>query len=329
MKWKAYAKSHWLWLVVFGISLVFGIASRFLEMNDTYLSFGIIAQLGLAPLYCITVWISFALSERFFSQRRYVLYGLLLSLLIIASTTIAEWYSPFIDPDLATFSPTVHFIGISFIVSLCHYIRSIRTQVLRKHEYLEYKAQKTEAELKLLRQQINPHFLFNTLNSIYVHALEKKEQTPDMVMNLAEMLRYQLESNAKEEIPIEEEIDFLNHYIYFEKKRLPTHVQIAFNCQIDHPQRLLPPNLLMPVIENVFKHGIQLNKPCLAEISLNLRQGILSLETRNAIYEMVPNSTRIGLNNLQQRLSFLYSNRFSMDIQKIENQFIVQLRIEL
>lgn len=241
----------------------------------------------------------------------------------------AETISPYTKNDIADFSEAFHFISICFMVSIGHYARSIKYRIQRKYEYQEYKAQKTEAELKLLKQQINPHFLFNTLNSIYVHALERKPQTPEMVMNLSEMLRYQLESNAKEDIALEKEIEFLTHYLYFEKRRLPANVQINFKYEVDKPQTKIAPNLLMPLIENVFKHGLLVGEPCVVEIDLALKNGELNLHTKNKLNE-VPNknSTGIGLTNLRERLVFLYDSRFTLHQEKIDNHYHANLAIQ-
>jgi LytS/YehU family sensor histidine kinase len=322
-------KSHPYWLFAFGISCIAGLIGMQDEFNENYISIALFAQLRLAPLYCALVLFSFLLSDIFFSKRRYLFFILSLGLLIVVGTVAAETISPYIQNDIADSSETIHFISICFMVSIGHYIRSIKYRIQRKYEYQEYKAQKTEAELKLLKQQINPHFLFNTLNSIYVHALELKPQTPEMVMNLSEMLRYQLESNAKENIALEKEIEFLTHYLYFEKRRLPANVQINFNYEVDKPHTKIAPNLLMPLIENVFKHGLLIGEPCVVEIDLTLKNGELNLHTQNKFNEIPnKNSTGIGLNNLRKRLVFLYESRFTLHQEKIGNHYHAKLAIQ-
>jgi sensor histidine kinase YesM len=322
-------KSHPYWLFAFGLSCIAGLIGMRSEFDESYINIAVFAQLRLAPLYCALILFSFLLSDIFFSKRRYFILILLLGILIITGTMAAETISPYTLHDIADSSEAFHFISICFMVSFGHYIRSIKYRIQRKYEYQEYKAQKTEAELKLLKQQINPHFLFNTLNSIYVHALERKPQTPEMVMNLSEMLRYQLESTAKENIALEKEIEFLTHYLYFEKRRLPANVQVNFKCEVDKPQTKIAPNLLMPLIENVFKHGLLIGEPCVVEIDLTLKNGELNLHTRNKLNE-VPNknSTGIGLSNLRKRLVFLYENRFTLHQEKIGNHYHAKLAIQ-
>lgn len=321
-------KSRPYWLFAFGLSCIAGLIGMRGEFDESYINIAVFAQLRLAPLYCALILFSFLLSDIFFSKRRYFILILLLGILIITGTMAAETISPYTKNDIADFSETIHFISICFMVSIGHYIRSIKYRIQRKYEYQEYKAQKTEAELKLLKQQINPHFLFNTLNSIYVHALERKPQTSEMVMNLSEMLRYQLESNAKENIALEKEIEFLTHYLYFEKRRLPANVQINFKCEVDKPHTKIAPNLLMPLIENIFKHGLMVGYPCVVEIDLTLKNGELNLHTQNKLNE-VPNknSTGIGLSNLRKRLIFLYESRFTLNQEKIGDQYCANLAI--
>jgi hypothetical protein len=322
-------KSHPYWLFAFGVSCIVGLIGMRSEFDESFISIAVFAQLRLAPLYCALILFSFSLNDIFFGKRRYFILILSLGILIIMGTVASETISPYTPKELADSSETIHFISICFMVSIGHYIRSIKYRIQRKYEYQEYKAQKTEAELKLLKQQINPHFLFNTLNNIYVHALEQKPQTPEMVMNLSEMLRYQLESNAKEDIALEKEIEFLTHYLYFEKRRLPASIKINFNCEVDKPQTKIAPNLLMPLIENVFKHGLLVGEPCVVEIDLTLKNGELSLQTRNKLNE-VPNknSTGIGLNNLRERLVFLYDSRFTLHQEKIDNHYHANLAIQ-
>ncbi|MFM8739873.1 MAG: histidine kinase, partial [Cytophagales bacterium] len=160
-------KSHPYWLFAFGLSCIAGLIGMRSEFDESYINIAVFAQLRLAPLYCALILFSFLLSDIFFNKGRYFILILLLGILIITGTMAAETISPYNLHDIADSSEAVHFISICFMVSIGHYIRSIKYRIQRKYEYQEYKAQKTEAELKLLKQQINPHFLFNTLNSIY------------------------------------------------------------------------------------------------------------------------------------------------------------------
>jgi two-component system LytT family sensor kinase len=190
---------------------------------------------------------------------------------------------------------------------------------------LEIKTKQQEAEIKALKQQVNPHFLFNTLNSLYLLALEKNEEAPEMVLMLSDMLRYQIELNKSAKIELTKEVNFLNNYIYFQKRRAAARLKINFNHSNNFSGFLIVPSLLMVPIENAFTHG-----KTFVNIILTIENKQLFMSVENAIAEHHPHTTGTGLNNLQAQLQYFYPNNHQLNTYlKDDNTFCFTLTLKL
>jgi len=186
-----------------------------------------------------------------------------------------------------------------------------------------------EAELNVLRSQVNPHFLFNSLNSIYGLSLEKSEQTPAVIMQLSEILDYML-YKCNDQVLISEEIRQVENYLGIQQVRFGNSLKIESEFFFDKDQQIAP-LLLFPLIENAFKHGeISADFPVI--ISIVLQQDRLNVEIENECKKKrnavaVPGG--IGLNNLRRRLELLYSGCFEMHVMKNKDRFSVNLMLKL
>jgi LytS/YehU family sensor histidine kinase len=149
-----------------------------------------------------------------------------------------------------------------------------------------------------------------------------------MILSLSDLLHYQLRTETALQISLEEEIKFLENYIYFEKRRLPETMQVVFNQSVDKTKRIAP-NLLMPVIENAFKHGVLIQ--AVGAITIDLRQtnGILQLNTMNPIAVAPHHHSGIGLANLRKRLDFLYGKKYKLELERKEQIFYASLQLQL
>lgn len=168
--------------------------------------------------------------------------------------------------------------------------------------------EKLETELNFLKAQINPHFLFNTLNSIYALALKKSEDTPDVVVKLSKLLRFVLYEAQAKTITVEKEILFLNDYIALEKIRYNQRLELIFHHTADDLSAPIVPLLLVPFVENAFKHGAsETTQKAHIRIQLELQQGRLSFVVENS-FEHEPDLAHegIGLKNLRRQLELLY-----------------------
>ncbi|NVK54311.1 MAG: histidine kinase [Alteromonadaceae bacterium] len=202
--------------------------------------------------------------------------------------------------------------------------------------------QKTRTELQLLQQQVNPHFLFNTLNNVYALCLEKSSQAPEMVEKLASLLRYTVYQGQSEQVLISDEITYLQDYLALQKIRHTDNCR--FNCQWpdDTQQQTIPPLLLIIVLENAFKHGIEkVAQPCELNLVIKLEGNQLVFECDNPIAETVASSTLseealvtgdaggMGLDNLRRRLKLQFNGRHRLYSAQRGDRWETRLEMEL
>jgi two-component system, LytTR family, sensor kinase len=191
--------------------------------------------------------------------------------------------------------------------------------------------EKLQAELSFLKAQINPHFLFNTLNNIYALATAQSEQTAPAVMKLSSIMRYVLTEAKNDLVPLEKEILFTSHYIELQKMRLTDKTSIDFTISGDPLGRQIAPLLLLPFVENAFKYGISTRECSPIRILLDIKADSLYFSVRNhkhfnTTLRMADN-TGIGISTTKRRLDLLYGDRSELTIDDKNNEFTVHLKI--
>lgn len=203
------------------------------------------------------------------------------------------------------------------------------SQKLKRREILLMK-EKTEAELNFLKSQINPHFLFNTLNNIYSLAREKSDKTADVILKLSSLLRFMLYETKEKFIPISKEIQFMNTYLEIQKIRFDERLKIEFQNSITDNQELVLPLILLPFLENAFKHGAsESTDDKFININLEIDNNILNYSVINS-FEKNDNekSKGIGLINFERQLKLVY-NDFRLQTEAENNIFTATLYINL
>lgn len=188
-----------------------------------------------------------------------------------------------------------------------------------------------QAQLNSLREQLNPHFLFNTFNTLYGISLQYPERTPELIMHVSQLMRYQLESNERHCVALEDEISFISSYIELEKERVGYRCNISFNSEIDNANTYkIPPMLLICFIENAFKHGTCTIEKCFVDVDLTVTNGKLEMIVRNSLPEKKTEvvSTKIGIKNTTERLRLLYGSNYSLDIRETDI-YTVNLQLQL
>ena len=195
------------------------------------------------------------------------------------------------------------------------------------------KRQQTQNELAALKAQINPHFLFNNLNTIYSMASKNDKRTKDVVLELSDFLRYILYDTASETISLKKEIDIIQTYINLQKERVnPQITHIYFNIEGNPENAEIPPLLLLPLTENCFKHGIG-KKESNIKINVGFDGKVLHFTSENSVAKR--NDSRengnggLGIANVKKRLEMLYPNRHSLIFNENNGIFMVELTIEL
>lgn len=188
-----------------------------------------------------------------------------------------------------------------------------------------------QMQLNSLKGQLNPHFLFNTFNTLYGISLQFPDRTPDLIMKVSQLMRYQLESNSKQCVSLEDELEFINSYVQLEKERVGYRCDITFESNVDNENAYkISPMLLIAFIENAFKHGTCAIEKCFVKITISVEKGLLHLHVANSIpkkNDVI--STKIGLKNTIERLNLIYGKDYKLDVQDDKQTYIVDLEIQL
>jgi len=195
----------------------------------------------------------------------------------------------------------------------------------------ELEQQKSKAELSLLRQQINPHFFFNTLNNLYSMSLTEDKQTPETILQLSEMMRYVIYKGKEEKVKLKDEVKYMKDYINLQMIRVHKTVDFKMEFDIENEELEVPPLLFIILIENAFKHGIEpAGHSSTLHISLNEKDNDLVFTCYNSKTETEHiQAAGIGLSNLKKRLNIIYPNRHELAIDDNQNFYKATLKINL
>jgi LytS/YehU family sensor histidine kinase len=203
--------------------------------------------------------------------------------------------------------------------------------VKKQQEWLQAEKEKVTAELQLLKAQVHPHFLFNTLNNIYSFSLTNSPKTPELILKLSSLLSYMLYDCKAEQVLLEKEIEVMKDYVDLERERYGNKMEISWNVAGEVEGKYTAPLLLLPFLENAFKHGTseQLEKPWLS-VDLVVKQNSVKCKVANSKNEFVPVSQHgIGIENVKKRLAFLYPGKHELKINDEGEFFVVSLLLEL
>ncbi len=212
-------------------------------------------------------------------------------------------------------------------------IKVINQWLLSEQRNKEIANEKLKAELSFLKAQINPHFLFNTLNNIYALASDRSESTAPAVMKLSNIMRYVLTEAGNDMVPLEKEIQFTRHYIELQKMRLTGKSSIDFTVNGDPFGKQITPLLFLPFVENAFKYGISTRELSPITILLEIKQDSVYFSVSNRKHintsPKIANNTGIGINNTRRRLDLLYNDLYTLTINDEPDIFTVHLNIQV
>lgn len=192
--------------------------------------------------------------------------------------------------------------------------------------------QRDKAELALYKAQINPHFLFNTLNSLYSLVVGTSQKAEDAFIKFTELLKYTYVTAENDWVSVCDEIEYINNYIDLQLIRLGTRTKVDWVYDIDDEEAKIPPMIFLTFVENAFKYGASTTHDCSIHIKLSLEKGILQFETHNMIVKHSDEFRKdmpVGLNNCRNRLTGLYPGRYTLDIREEEGRFRAKLKIDL
>ncbi|MES2556693.1 MAG: sensor histidine kinase [Bacteroidota bacterium] len=290
------------------------------------------------------VYLLFGIINRYFQRQWSLQKSVLIALLIFAASTfnyvvvnhfvVLDWFYGYKESFKASFvlgSIIYSAFIISFACGMAITIKLIRMNLRQKEASQEVMKKKLETELNLLKSQINPHFLFNTLNNIYSLAMKKSDDTGPVVMKLSKLLRFMLYESEKDRILISKEVKLLEDYIELERIRYNDRLSLTISIDISNPNANITPLLLLPLIENAFKHGASESmktvfiEVVISEQNNHLKASVKNSKERNATSD---DHSGIGLKNVRRQLELTY-NDFNLDVKNEEHLFEVDLEIDL
>lgn len=319
--------------------------------NSEFPKVSLIFTIGLLPVAIVETYIfNYVLVPKYLSNKKY-LYFLFFSFFTVLISTWLSFLIVFyalisilnteasLEP--AALHPELQVISLNFIVFFAIAVKQIKRAFYMQQEKNELeKAQLTtqlklkEAELKLLKAQVHPHFLFNTLNNLYGLTLEKSDNAPQMVLQLSEILDYILYRCEAPKVLLHEDLNNLKNYIEIEKIRYSDKLKLEFDFP-EHTGKLkIAPLLLLPFVENAFKHGVS-HFPGVAYVTLKTslagKNLIFSIEnSKNPLMKDDNNQRKgIGLMNVKRRLELLYPKKYILTIDEQQETFSVNLTLEL
>lgn len=221
-----------------------------------------------------------------------------------------------------------------FSVIMCYSLTVAFIKELYHRQILQSIAenQRDKAELSLYKAQINPHFLFNTLNSLYSLVIGTSQKAEDAFIKFTELLKYTYVTAENDWATINDEISYINNYIDLQLIRLDSHTEVIRDFSVDDGEAQIPPMIFLTFVENAFKYGASATHDCSIFIGLRLEQGELTFETRNRIMKHSDEFRKdmpVGINNCRSRLSALFPGRYDLNITEEEGIFAVFLKIKL
>jgi sensor histidine kinase YesM len=279
------------------------------------------------------------LFPRYYEKGQKIRYAVFAIVLVVGASMargfLAMWvwntyFAP--KPEEITIGTMVNFVMAGVLTYLLSFIFRIAIAYFElKQQSEKILVQKSQAELNLLKSQVQPHFLFNTLNNIYYEAYREAPRTAKLIERLSDIMRYFVDESPKDEVSLNTEIQFIENYIALEKIRIRHEIELNFLKDFNAELRI-PPMLLMTFIENIFKHGIdKSSSENKIEITLVHQDGYLLFQTRNRIHDKPGTAGHkgFGIENLRKRLCFLYGEKFELSIDTTDNFFTAFLKVPL
>jgi sensor histidine kinase YesM len=297
--------------------------------------------LGFIPGMMTVVYVLlYFLIPRFLVKKKYFIFILGFIGLIVFAILYAEVFQ-------LNYHSTNKFAGFDFrwgknilpfihVAGIATSIKFIKYAYFQEDRAVKARQQKTIAELELLKAQIHPHFLFNTLNNLFAHTLRNSTDSPQIVSRLSNLLRFMIYESRHDFIPLGEEIKLLHNYIDLEKLRYGQELDMSVTFTGDLENKLIRPLLLLPLIENSFKHGMsqQLEKKWI--------QLVMSVDQNNFYFKLAnskdPNQVKtevkgkskgIGLENVRRRLELLYPGKYKMEVLDQDDVFLIDISLEI
>lgn len=265
----------------------------------------------------------------------YFFFLLLAIATVLALSGIIFFLSDFNPETLAKTNPTIEkVIPVIIINAISLWLLSIGSSILLAvyDRLKQAEKEKLSAQIASLKSQINPHFLFNTLNNIYAIAIDTSPKAADMVDKLSEMMRYTMKDTQQDFVFLEDEINYISNFIELQTLRLDRSVKLEFCGLEDIPALRIAPMLLIPFVENAFKHGVNSEQKShiKIEVAMNKTEFLLSVvNSKVNVQQDISERSGLGIENTKHRLNLIYPSKHLLVINDTEKEFFVSLHINL
>lgn len=329
----------WLGFITF-FALLYG------SFDEEYFKQFQIQLLYLPEKLLATYFTIYYLLPRYLLKEKYMSFFGLLALILLVSGFV-HWITA-LYVEIPLFFPNEHWGSLWYpnkILKSATYIYPVVVLATLikffKHWYKYQQAtqmlveDKLSAELKFLRSQIHPHFLFNTLNNLYALTLKKSENAPEVVLKLSHLLNYMLYECNTERVPLAKEIELIENYVSLEKLRYGDRLDVAFNVTGVNGGHVIAPMLILPFVENSFKHGTSdETEDSWVSIDLTIKGNQMVLKVDNSKSKELSKDEQqyregIGLKNVKRRLQLSYQGNYELKILDTDESYLVVLKIEL
>lgn len=328
-----------VWMVLFFIPHIFASIPLYPQLMAYEV------MIYIAPIFVFYVH-AYIMVPHFFVKRKFVLYFVSLVLLFVVFKIGVSYLEVFheryiellqelnVKPRHPRELDDAHMLQlVAFFMTLAASgMHSYSVQYTKREKKMrELEKQQVESNLQLLKSQLSPHFLFNAMNSLYSMSLKKSEELPKAILTISDLLRYVTYDSAENLVPIQKEIDYIENYLRIQRMRLSEGSSVVFSVKNDGPNVKIAPMILIPFVENAFKHGKNSNGEVTIFSTLNISDSMLDFYIRNSkSFENQKDIAHgIGIQNVKSRLDLLYGNTYSLDIIDSENYYEVSLKLQL
>ncbi|WP_192349361.1 sensor histidine kinase [Algoriphagus sp. Y33] len=322
----------------------FGITISNLGPAFTFGAFLLPVTMGMVNVFSFYIIPKFLFQQKYFWFALYTIYAIVISIFLIAFSSFYGFiYINSLDSIGTEFMLTKNLylimIGVYIVVLLTSFFSAYREnhKVRLRNQELQYALLNGELllkqeELSYLKMQIHPHFLFNTLNTIYGSAIAESKETPELILKLSNLLDYILYQTQKSLVPLEDEISHLKDYLALEKLRHGDRLQVNSSFPEESKNLMIAPMLFLPLLENSFKHGKSQSTEAFVELKIEIHEERILFFLRNSYDETLSTknltSSGIGLQNIKKRLNLLYPNYHLLNIRKSDGYFEVDLQLK-
>ncbi len=280
---------------------------------------------------------------RLLIERDYRRIGIAVGGLTLANYLLTCYPLPamdFVTPSMSAYQTQVRNYSVSLSLWLMYslvmgyaltmsFVRELYKQLLQKRQI---EAQRDKAKLAVFKAQISPHFLFNTLNTLYSLVIGTSQKAEDAFIKFTEIMKYTYVTIDNEYVPLKDEIAYIQNYVDLQKIRLNGHTKVMWECDVDDDTTMIPPMLMLTFVENAFKYGASTSRDCTVILRLGLRHGRLEFETQNYVMKHADefrDEVPVGIENCRARLSGIYQDGYTLVTSEEHGIFRVNLKINL